>query len=329
MKFFEQINDTTMKVAKGMLAIFMIKLLLLVGIFIFQSCQSENINNEFQEEAKTNFLASLKQSHQDLKTLPISNSKNIDNKMSRTQGDIEYICITEYNRYLDLTEEELVEEIENSVANFSEFIEKRTVYDLITQFDKNFDTNGDTNQTEEDTSSEEYADTTPEETNDFNTDDCIAVLGVEVQPIVDALQPAIQDAKNYLYTKGFTEQTLNDMIAEENGTEEDLVLLVMAMMEIEGQQSSSNQTYDFTNLFFNSAYAQQNTEITAAEVGYCAAVAIGADILWALGGSSASAWTIPAMKKAFGAVAKRFLGPIGVAIAVVTFGICLYDASMD
>ena len=55
----------------------------------------------------------------------------------------------------------------------------------------------------------------------------------------------------------------------------------------------------------------------------CAAIAIGADALWALGGSSASAWTAAAMTKAFTAVAKRFLGPIGVAIAVVSFGVCM------
>ena len=55
----------------------------------------------------------------------------------------------------------------------------------------------------------------------------------------------------------------------------------------------------------------------------CAAIAIGADALWALGGSSASAWTAAAMTRAFTAVAKRFLGPIGVAIAVVSFGVCM------
>lgn len=55
----------------------------------------------------------------------------------------------------------------------------------------------------------------------------------------------------------------------------------------------------------------------------CAAVAIGADALWALGGSSASSWSRGAMRKAFKAVAKRFLGSIGVAIAVVSFGVCM------
>ncbi|CAI8306156.1 MAG: Uncharacterised protein [Polaribacter sp. SA4-10] len=55
----------------------------------------------------------------------------------------------------------------------------------------------------------------------------------------------------------------------------------------------------------------------------CALIALGADALWALGGSAASAWTAAAMTRAFTAVAKRFLGPIGVAIAIVSFGICM------
>ena len=55
----------------------------------------------------------------------------------------------------------------------------------------------------------------------------------------------------------------------------------------------------------------------------CFVIALGADALWALGGSSASAWTAIAMTRAFAAIAKRFLGPIGVSIAVVSFGVCI------
>jgi hypothetical protein len=47
----------------------------------------------------------------------------------------------------------------------------------------------------------------------------------------------------------------------------------------------------------------------------------GADALYSLSLSNASTWTYSAMKNAFKAVAKRFLGPIGVAVAVVSFGI--------
>jgi hypothetical protein len=51
--------------------------------------------------------------------------------------------------------------------------------------------------------------------------------------------------------------------------------------------------------------------------------------LFAFGGSTATAWTAAAVTKAFSAVAKRFLGPVGVAIAVVSFGICISHESLD
>ncbi|MCK0157082.1 hypothetical protein MWU65_07830 [Cellulophaga sp. F20128] len=69
------------------------------------------------------------------------------------------------------------------------------------------------------------------------------------------------------------------------------------------------------------------SKIDGGDLLVCAAVAIGADALWALGGSSVSTWSVAAMTKAFSAVAKRFLGPIGVAIAVISFGICLSQST--
>ena len=65
------------------------------------------------------------------------------------------------------------------------------------------------------------------------------------------------------------------------------------------------------------------------EVLDCALAAIGADALFAFGGSTATAWTAAAVTKAFSAVAKRFLGPVGVAIAVVSFGICISHESLE
>lgn len=61
----------------------------------------------------------------------------------------------------------------------------------------------------------------------------------------------------------------------------------------------------------------------------CAISAIGVDAIWALGGSSLSTWTAAAMAKSFSAIAKRALGPVGVAIAVVSFGLCIANQSND
>jgi hypothetical protein len=75
--------------------------------------------------------------------------------------------------------------------------------------------------------------------------------------------------------------------------------------------------------------SKQVMKIDANEVLDCALTAIGADAIWALGPSSASAWTAAAMTKAFSAIAKRFLGPVGVALAVVTFGLCIAHQTTD
>lgn len=66
--------------------------------------------------------------------------------------------------------------------------------------------------------------------------------------------------------------------------------------------------------------------LTWADVGNCALAALGADALYSLAFSGASSWSIGALTTTFTGVAKRFLGPIGVGIAVVSFGLCLADA---
>ncbi|MFT6216925.1 MAG: hypothetical protein ACJAS3_003343 [Roseivirga sp.] len=60
-------------------------------------------------------------------------------------------------------------------------------------------------------------------------------------------------------------------------------------------------------------------------------IGIGADVLWALGTSNVCSWSQKALRKAFGTVAKknRFLGPIEVVIAVVSFGICIGEAYLS
>lgn len=60
-------------------------------------------------------------------------------------------------------------------------------------------------------------------------------------------------------------------------------------------------------------------------VGECALKAAGADILYALYQSTASVWTMAAIRTAFGTVAKKVLGPVGVTIAAIEFGWCIWN----
>lgn len=146
------------------------------------------------------------------------------------------------------------------------------------------------------------------------------LLQVPVAEVYDRLNPLIEESRQYLYAKGFTPQDIQDMLIEEGGTEEDLIPFAMALVQAESSASTARNYLDF---FIPSAHAK----LDAHDYLRCAAIAIGTDVLWSLSGSSASSWSVSAMKKAFGAVAKRMLGPIGVAIAAISFGVCILEAN--
>ncbi|NDE09634.1 MAG: hypothetical protein EBZ95_03610 [Chitinophagia bacterium] len=92
------------------------------------------------------------------------------------------------------------------------------------------------------------------------------------------------------------------------------------------------QAFNELSLFkSDTSVARQMMKINleSSEVFDCALGAIGADVLFAFSGSTASVWTVAAITKAFSAVAKKFLGPVGVAIAVISFGLCITHESLD
>jgi hypothetical protein len=107
-----------------------------------------------------------------------------------------------------------------------------------------------------------------------------------------------------------------NMIAKENTNEYDLVPCVTALTNLE-LTGSTTKVFNYQSMFLNSAYAEEPSFL------HCVGVALGIDATWALMGSSASTWTLAGMRTAFTYVAKRFLGPISVAIAVVSFVLCM------
>lgn len=133
------------------------------------------------------------------------------------------------------------------------------------------------------------------------------------QQIETALQPLVAEAKNYLIAKGITHQQITDMIQEEGAAEIDLIPFVKTLIAVE----ESQYTIGKISLPFVTEASAMNRFLE------CGLAAIGGDALYALSQSSASAWTWSTMKSVFKNVAKKFLGPIGVAVAVVSFGVCM------
>ncbi|HOZ15050.1 MAG TPA: hypothetical protein PLH91_12385 [Tenuifilaceae bacterium] len=142
-------------------------------------------------------------------------------------------------------------------------------------------------------------------------------ITLPLETITNSLNPLVQESKQYLYSKGFSEQDIQKMLADEKAPETDLIALVMVVTQSEnGLLVAQNQL----NLFsINTA----NANVDWSEVGRCGLHALGVDILFSVGMSGATVWSTAAIKTAFKSVAKRMLGPVGVAIAVVDFGFCM------
>ena len=154
------------------------------------------------------------------------------------------------------------------------------------------------------------------------------VVTIPVTGIATELLPLIASSKQYLYSLGLTEQDIEDMLSE-GGTEEDLIIYAKTLTEIElNHVPEFNDSTTISVVFQGVEEPLQiaHEEITGQEILNCALSAIGADVLFSLGASSATSWSVAAMKTAFKKVAQRFLGPIGVAIAVVSFGACIYSS---
>ncbi len=273
---------------------------MLTTVFTFQSCQNE-INDSNYANAEINaFKESLKFSTKSLKSISFKNdnSSGNDDDNNKLRGTPQAITATYCIKLINPTET-----IIEDVNNLTDLIKVKANPNILV-----------INTTIDDSESE-----LP---NGNDSNNCTDVVQIPTEPVSEALSPAVIQAKNYLSTKGFSNSDIQNMIRQEKGVSTDLVPLVMTMISLEDADKNLVNNYDFSNMLFNTAYAQ-----SAKDVGNCALAAIGADIIWSLG-SDPGKWTKKAIKKAFGAVAKRLLGPIGAAITVVTFGLCVANAAI-
>lgn len=152
-------------------------------------------------------------------------------------------------------------------------------------------------------------------------------IEISEDKIVNEMEPFIKNAKEYLYRRGFSEEEIIEMIKENDANETDLVPFVLKLSEAELSDAvyaykHQMQTLNLLDIFASPTYAK---DLELMDYLDCALVAVGADVFYSLSWSGAKTWTKAAMKRAFSAVVKRALGPIGAAITVASFGICMYN----
>lgn len=145
------------------------------------------------------------------------------------------------------------------------------------------------------------------------------------EKVEQTIAPMIQKSKEYLLEKGFSQKEIQEMLIENNSNESQLVTLVMILTDAEFQQTQTAKKNQKDPLYYlaTPTYAKSDQYVLTKDLFNCGIEAIGADILVGLGQSTAKKWSKTIIKEVFKTVAKKAIGPIGVAISIVEFGLCL------
>ena len=296
------------KFLKGMFGFFVIKVVLMSTVIIYQSCNTEE-GLPLVKQTKEEFRSSV-QSVRD----NFSNIEVFDEKQINSNSDLFHRELDNSMTKVDLVIEEPSELV--AVSDFSDltFYMNEGMISLRNQDDTNDDRTSDI----------------------LVEEDCINVDGEEVclsvyideSQVQATLDPAIEAAREYMRSKGFTDAEIDyEVETEWGGSEEHLVPFVMYLVELSAD--SSTASVEFKDFFFSSLYAQSAPEITADEVWYCAVEAVGLGFATAAGASNLKKAGIKMLTKSFTKLVAKFAGPIGAAIMVADFGFCLYKAYND
>lgn len=163
---------------------------------------------------------------------------------------------------------------------------------------------------------------------EFSTDDTGSEYKIEMSEdeAKQSLSPLVEQSKQYLYSKGMSENEIQDMLTENNVDETQLVPFVLLLINQECREmelAKINQQkagFNFLQLFVTPCKA---ADLSA--VFDCGMEALGVDFLFAAGTSVAKTWSTAVIKKVFKSVAQKALGPVGAVIAIGSFGWCLHN----
>tara|TARA_R110002073_G_scaffold108336_9_gene243611 strand:+ start:44811 stop:45632 length:822 start_codon:yes stop_codon:yes gene_type:complete len=270
MKILNKFNDVSVKVMKGMFALFTIKLTILLVSFTFQTCSTDG---ETQNPNNEEFMNSVEISVHNVNSIPLTNGA-----FGRLDGSTKTVYLTkDPNQNFDDTD------FLNSIQNVEGLVNISNQYNL--ELSVSIESN------------EEILDT----------------YTIPEQPVIDALQPSIKNAKSYLYSLGLTDVEIEN---ELQGSEDsNLVLVVMSLIDAENKNNSTT-AFNYNDLFGQSVYAMA----TPQDWYDCLLRSVGIDAVVELFNGKV---TKEIAKKAIRKVASRTLGWIGVAIAVYEYGDCM------
>mgnify|MGYP007043343786 CR=1 FL=1 len=131
-----------------------------------------------------------------------------------------------------------------------------------------------------------------------------------------SLQPLVEGTKELLVPYDINNEELREDFTDLN----DPRIVLIGLFILAAESEESNETaMDFANAFIPSAHASPpSTEIQ------CAVEAIGLDVIYSVATLGFKKAAKKGIKKAIRKIATKFLGPVGVGIAVAEFAWCMY-----
>jgi hypothetical protein len=302
-QIFLLLVNPILKFCKGTVAIIAIYTVLAMSVFILDSCKKVENSVDNSDKAGKNFIIKLKNYRRHIGSVGFTRGIGLnivmqnDIRIGTSIRDKVSVVNNEPSNpvapvYLDFPKGATSENINlvNKVTSIQQLADLQNATNAVIQ----------------------YSPTTENSNNE---------LRINIATLNNSLSPMILEAKQYLYAKGLSDFDIQNMLLEHKGKDEDLVPFVIALANAEVQPEPEMISRNYLQPFFSTA----NAKLNANDYQMCAIVAIGADVLFSLATSGLKTWSRALIMKAFGTVAKRMLGPVGVAIAVVSFGVCLAE----
>lgn len=281
----KKLNSGLRKFLKGMFGIFMIKLVVLSVILIYQSCQD---SETFEVQQTSNrFINSMLSSSKKLEAVEV---KNYDYYILQSASDVR-------------TNENDLSPVITIKANPNEDVEDSPTFDKLTEL----------------INSGVLIPDEEEECEAEDENNICHVVYVNENEVIQSLNPAIIQAKDYLNSKGLNESEIIEILEGED--ESLLIPIVMGMTTVDLESGSYSSRMNI-NLLGSSLYAQNTQELVDVDKAVnCAIAALGLDIFDAFREIGEQGLK-KALKSLVKTVGKRLLGPISVAIFVAEWALC-------
>ena len=222
------------RIGKGLFAIFMIKLSLVVGVLAFQACQTESNSYKEIAEVKNNFLDAIYESREQIKKISLKNS------LTSGYDDTKVDFIAKEN------DEDFVNWKQICLGNIQQDsinAGTNSTTDLTNIDTTDINTVGDLFDLADGTGTRPIVVNNNDDLNDDDTDETPIIsfdicFNIPTQPTLEALEPSIVAAKEYFYSKQFSDDEILEILDGED--ESNLVPLVMALVAEEEQSNNSN-----------------------------------------------------------------------------------------